>query len=250
MTTPSQEWTPMNKLLPTALVLTLSAAACSEQHATTPVPELLKRALSPPAPAASGRLYAYDFEDRIESRGRGEQTTTVVRGHVDMSREEGHRVTISFAEPAGDAVADPQRLDARYERDARGLAYCDTLSSEDVANAVDKGPAPGGRLFTFTPRPEGEGNEQFRDMMDKMDGEAVVDEASGLLLSFSAALSQPHNFMLVAEIKTANIKAECAQAPNGRAYATRLEFDFAGSGFGQSFGIRTQQTISNLAPAG
>jgi hypothetical protein len=236
-----------------ALLVALTVAACSQQQqAATPVPDLLKRALSAPSPVAE-QLYAYDFEERFEGGGRDEQGSSTVRGHVDQSREKGDRVTISFAEQtggSGERETGSGQQGQRNQRE-RGLTWCDTLSREDVANAVDKGAAPGGgRLFAFTPKPEGEGNDQFRDMMDKMAGEAVIDEASGALRSFSAELTRPHNFMLVAEVKTASIKAECALAPNGRAYATRLEFDFAGSGFGQSFGIRTFQVISNLTPAG
>jgi hypothetical protein len=44
------------------------------------------------------------------------------------------------------------------------------------------------------------------------------------------------------------MKATCAPAPNGRAYAERVEFNLSGSGMGRSFTSKSVQTISNIAP--
>ena len=226
----------------------LAVPACAQQKAP-PVPDLLKRALTTPAPK-SKQLYAYDFEDVMEGGTKKEQATSTVRGHVDPSREKGDRVTITFAQNTGDRLTDLTRIDERYERNADGPTFCDTLSKEDVTNVVDKGAVEGGRAFSFTPKAEGDADGQIKDLMKKMAGEAVVDEASATLRSFSATLTRPHSFMLVAEVKTANIRAQCVQAPDGRAYAARTEFDIVGSGFGQSFASKSFQTVSNVTPAG
>jgi len=224
-----------------------AAAACTEQK--QPVPDLLKRALA--SPAASSELYAYDFEDAVEGDARGEATTSLVRGHVDLSREHGDRVIITFSEQRGDQQTDPEKLDERYERRALGPSWCDALSKEDVTNAIDKGPAKGGRAFAFTPEPEGqgEGDAQLRDIMKKMAAEAIVDEPTATLRSYSAALTRTHNVMFVFDILSASMKASCALAPNGRAYATRMEFKLSGAGLGQSVNVNSVQTISNLIPA-
>jgi hypothetical protein len=239
-------WETEVRILWAALALApFAATACNRSTAPEATPDLLRQALTAPS-SATAPAFLYDFEEATSGGSGDERTASLVRGQVDLSREKGDRVTITFVENASGEPADIERIDQRYERRAEGLTFCDTLSAAEVTNVVDKGSGPDGRLFTFTPNPEGAGNDQFRDVMTKMMAEAVVDEASSTLRSFSASLSRPHNIMLVAEIKAASIEADCAPGPDGRAYATRMAFDFSGSAFGQAFGIKSTQAISNV----
>jgi hypothetical protein len=224
--------------------LVLAAPAASQSSPAASVPDLLRRALSTPQ---SSQLFAYDFEDVIEDK----DGKRIVRGTVDPSRSKGDRVTITFLEDLRRRPADLAATDRRYEKDADGDIFCDTASREDVVNVVDKGAAPGGgRVFRFVPRPEPQAESMVRDLMGKMSAEAVVDEISGLLRSFSATLTKKHNVMLFGEVKSAIYRAECAALPNGRAYTTRMNLDALVSAMGRPYRQKTVQLISNVRPAG
>jgi len=227
-----------------ATLLTLAAIPAFAQKA--PVPDLLKQAFTAPI---STQLYAYDFEDISDGGTKDRQGKSIVRGRIDPSRRKGDRVTITFAERTGeDEPADPKKIDQRYERNADGDIFCDSLSEKTVTNVVDKGSGPMGRVFTFTPRAKSDADGQMKDIMKKMMAEAVIDEVTATLRSFTATLTRKHSVMLIAEIGAAEMKATCAPAPNGRAYAARVEFNLSGSGMGQSFTSKSVQTISNIAP--
>lgn len=226
-----------------AALLTLAATPAFAQKA--PVPDLLKQAFTAPA---SKQLYSYDFEDVSDGGAKDKPSKSTIRGSVDPSRKKGDRVTISFAERTGDEPADLKRIDQRYERNADGDIFCDGLSEKTVTNVVDKGSGPLGRIFTFTPRASSDADGQMKDIMKKMMAEAVIDEVTATLRSFHATLTRKHSVMLIAEIGAAEMKATCAPAPNGRAYAARVEFNLSGSGMGQSFTSKSVQTISNIAP--
>ncbi len=212
----------------------------------TPVPPLLKQALSEPA---SSQLYAYDFENVNENTNSEEASRQTIRGRIDPSRKKGDRVTITFLEDTGKKPAEMKKLDERYERGADGDIFCDSTSSDAVTNVIDKGAAPGGgRLFAFTPRAETSAEGEMNEIYKKMTAEAVVDEATGVMRSFSGMLLKKHNVMLVADVKAAKIDVTCALLPEARSYTaqSRLNFDIAA--FGNSFSIRSVQTISNVMP--
>jgi hypothetical protein len=228
-----------------SLLLLLAAPHASAQKA--PVPELLKRAFTAPA---SQQLYAYDFEDVSDGGSAKEQRKSTVRGHVDPSRKKGDRVTITFAEQTGGKPADLKKLDERYERNADGDIFCDSLSENSVTNVVDKGSTPEGHVFSFTPKAKSDADGQMKDVMKKMTAMAVIDETTSALRSFNAILTKTHNIMLVADLKAASMNVICALAPNGRAYANQVEFIVSGSGMGQAFQSKSVQKISNITPVG
>lgn len=238
------------KRLPTLAAFLLLAAVPVALAKAAPVPDLLRRALTPPA---SAQLYAYDFEDVSNARENGRST---IRGHIDPSRKKGDRVQITFVEQQRGAEdndrkqPDPKRIDERYERDADGDIFCDSFSKDDVTNVSDKGASNGARIFAFTPRPEQDIEGEMKAVMKKVIAEAVIDEATANLRSFTARLTRPHNVMLIAEVKSMSMATDCAPAPNGRAYTTRTEMNLSGSGLGRSFTVNSTQSISNLTPVG
>ena len=226
----------------------LAFAAIPAFAQKAPVPDLLQRAFTAPA---SKQLYAYEFEDVSDGGAKDKPRKSIVRGRVDPSRKKGDRVIITFAESTGgDEPADPKRIDQRYERNADGDIFCDSLSEKTVTNVVDKGAGLAGRIFTFTPKAKADADGQMKDVMKKMAAEAVIDEATSTLRSFAATLTKKHNVMLIAEIGKADMKVTCAPAPNGRAYTAKVEFNLSGSGMGQVFSTKAIQTISNIVPAG
>lgn len=231
----------MKRLAVLAVGLALAVPAAAQK---TPTPELLKRAFATPA---STQLYAYDFE----MVNVGDKGAATIRGRLDPSRKKGDRVTISFYEDTGEKPSTAQKVDERMEKNADGDIFCDKLSKDDISNAVDKGTAAEGlRIFSFTPRPESDADGATKDVIKKMLAEAAIDVTSGTVRTFNATLIKSHNVMLVAEIKTAVMKASCAVASNGRAYMTRMEFIATGGALGNNFSSRTVQTITNLSPAG
>lgn len=222
----------------TALTAASLHAPVSAQSAG--VPDLLRRALTSPAAAT---LYAYDFED-VSTGDRN----TVVRGRVDPSKKKGERVEITFFSNTDDDDSDAKRIDERYERNADGDIFCDALSEADVGNVVDKGAGANGRVFQFVPKPPKDAEGEMKAIMRKVSAEAVVDEATATLKAFTARLTKPHSVMMVAQVKSMSLRADCAAAPDGRSYASRRELSLSGSGLGRSFATTTVQTISNLRP--
>jgi hypothetical protein len=223
----------------------LSAPAFSQTAVrSASVPDLLRRALSPPP---SSQLFAYDFEDVIADKD-GKRT---IRGRVDPSRPKGDRVTITFLQDLRTHPADLTSTDARYEKGADGDIFCDTASRADVTNVVDRGKTPGGgRLFQFNPAPEPHAERMVKELMPKMSAEAVVDEISGLLRSFSARLTQKHSVSLFGQVKSATYSAQCAALPNGRAYAARIDLNALVSALGRTYRQQTVELISNVTPTG
>jgi hypothetical protein len=222
----------------------LAPAFAQSAAQSASVPDLLKRALSSPS---SGQLFAYDFEDVIQDKD-GKRT---IRGRIDPSRPKGDRVTITFLEDLRKKPADLAATDTRYEKSADGDIFCDTASQENVTNVVDKGEAPGGgRVFEFSPTPEPQAERMVRELMPKMSAEAVVDEISGLLRSFSATLTKKHSVALFGQVKSATYSAECAALPNGRAYTARINLEALISAMGRTYRQQTVQVISNVTPTG
>lgn len=239
----------MLRFLPIAFVPAILVSALASGPAlaqASAAPDLLRRALSKPA---APDLYAYEFEDV----STGDRNRTV-RGRVDPSRGKGDRVEITFFSESGgkedDKPTDVTKVDERYERNADGDIFCDGLSDPDVTRVVDKGAGPAGRLFSFIPKAPKDAEGEMKAIMKKVSAEAVVDEATATLKTFTAKLTKPHSVMMVAQVKAMNLTAQCAPAPNGRAYATRREISVSGSGLGRNFASTTVQTISNLRPTG
>jgi hypothetical protein len=235
---------PSPKFSMKALCAAAVFAAAIPASANTPVPELLKRALSP---SGSTQLFAYDFDDFMDDRD-GQRT---VRGRIDPSRPRGDRVTITYFEDLRKKPLDTAQIDKRFEKDADGDIFCDTASRDDVANVVDKGATEdGARIFTFAPIPEPNEDPERRDLMKNMTAEAIVDEASGVLRSFTANLVKPRTMMVVAKVKSATFTADCAQLPNGRAYTTRTDFKAIATAMGKTYTQTNTLTISNVTPVG
>jgi hypothetical protein len=89
-----------------------------------------------------------------------------------------------------------------------------------------------------------------KELMPRMWAEAVVDEISGRLRSFSATLTKKYNVMLFGEVKSATFSAQCAALPNGRAYTTRTDLNALISSMGKPYRQKTVQLISNIRPVG
>src|SRR5689334_18132099 len=112
------------------------ATAAIPASANSSVPDLLKRALSPPSSSQGAtQMFSYDFVDFMDESD-GART---VRGHIDPSRPKGDRVTITSVDDQRTKPLTEAQTDARFEKDADGDIFCDTASRDDVANVIDKG---------------------------------------------------------------------------------------------------------------
>jgi hypothetical protein len=234
------------RMKPVWLALAALAIAAPVAAQKTPVPDLLKRALAQPP---STQLYAYDFEDVSDNISSEETSHIVVRGRIDPSQKKGNRVTITSVEDTSKKPREAKKVDERYEKNADGDIFCDSVSKEDVTNVADKGLAPnGGRLFTFTPKAENSAEGEMKEIMKKMAAEATVDETTGVLRTFSGSLTKKHSIMLVAEVQSASLDVACEPLSTGRAYSARTNLKAKMSAFGQTFSTTTVQTISNVTP--
>ena len=228
------------------LAATALAAAVIPASANPTVPDLLKRALNPPSSdPGSTQMFSYDFVDFMEESD-GPRT---VRGHIDPSRPKGDRVTITSVDDQRKKPLNEAQTDKRFEKDADGDIFCDTASRDDVANVIDKGATEdGARIFAFAPLPEANEDPERRDIMKNMTAEAIVDEASGVLRSFTARLVKPRTMMVVAKVKSATFTANCDLLPNGRAYTTRTDFTATATAMGKTYTQKNTLTITNVTP--
>lgn len=232
--------------MPTAKIICAAAVLAASIPATAnpTVPDLLKRALSPPG---STQLFSYDFEDFMSDKD-GERT---VRGRIDPSKPKGQRVTITSFDDQRKKPLSMEEMDKRFEKDADGDIFCDTASRDDVSGVVDKGATEdGARIFSFAPIPEPNEDPERSGLMKKMTAEAIVDEAAGVLRSFTANLVKPHTMMVVAKVKSATFTADCAMLPNNRAYTTRTDFKAVATAMGKTYTQINTLTISNVEPVG
>jgi len=212
----------------------LATAAAAAQQGALPV--LLQTALQPPA--ASAHLYAYDFVS--VSTGRDPST---VRGRIDPSLPEGKRVTIT--EAIGEK-ANAKKIDKRMEKNADGDIWCDRMSGGAAGPVRELAPRDGGRVFSFVPKAKEDAEKEEQKLYEQLTAEVLVDETTRTVREFTARLREPWKPAVIAKLDSMTMVAECALAPNGRAYMLRSTTTVAGSALGTDFDTQFTQTISNL----
>jgi len=220
-------------LISASVILAASAGAIAQQAA---MPILLQTALQPPA--ASSTLYAYDFV----SVATGKQPSTV-HGTIDPSLPEGKRVTITRAE--GEKV-DAKKIDKRMEKNADGDIWCDRMSGGAAGPVRELAPRDGGRVYSFVPKAKDDAEKEEKKLYEQLTAEVLVDEATKTVKRFTAHLREPWKPAVIARLDSMNMVAECALAPNGRAYLVRSTTTVSGSALGSDFDSEFTQTISNL----
>src|SRR5579871_3259519 len=142
-------------------------------------PSLFARALGQPDKT---QLYAFDFVDVT----LGDSPNTI-EGRIDPSKPKGQRV--SFTRIQGkDDMSDTKK---KYERNAAGDIWCDTLTRGADGAIADKGSNGGAHIFAFTPLPpKPNPKDTDRQLYKQLSAEMAVDEASGRMRSFSAVLTK------------------------------------------------------------
>lgn len=216
-----------------ALATVAGTAAIAQQSA---LPVLLQTALQPPA--ASAQLYAYDFV----SVSTGKDPATI-RGRIDPSLPEGKRVTIT--EAIGEKV-NANKVDKRMEKNADGDIWCDRMSGGAASPVRELAPRDGGRVFSFIPKAQEDAEKEQQKLYEQLTAEVIVDETTRTVRQFTARLREPWKPAIVAKVDSMTMVAECALAPNGRAYMARSTTSVSGSALGSDFETEFTQTISNL----
>lgn len=220
-------------LVSVSTIILIGAAASAQQGA---MPMLLQSALRPPS--ASAQLYAYDFV----SVNKGKEPSTI-RGRIDPSQPEGKRVTI--LEAIGEKV-DAKKIDKRMEKNADGDIWCDRMSGGAVGPVQELGARDGGRVFSFIPRAKDDAETEEKKLYEQLTAEVLVDETTQTVRRFTARLREPWKPAVIARLDAMTMNAECALAPNGRAYMLKSITTVSGSALGSDFQSEFTQTISNL----
>jgi hypothetical protein len=220
-------------LLPLSGLTALAAGAAAQQGA---MPIVLQSALRPPV--AAEQLYAYDFV----SISTGKEPSTV-RGRVDPSLPEGKRVTIT--EAIGEKV-DAKKIDKRMEKNADGDIWCDRMSGGPAGPVRELAPVEGGRVFSFIPLAKEDAEHEEKKLYEQLTAEVLVDETTRTVRKFTAKLREPWKPAVIARLDAMTMNAECALAPNGRAYLSRSVTHVTGSALGSDFTSEFTRTISNL----
>ncbi|MBI1358940.1 MAG: hypothetical protein GC155_01515 [Alphaproteobacteria bacterium] len=218
------------------VLLSLSGAVAAPALAQT-VPALFAKAITPPP---STQLYAFDFVDENDG-----DKPSYIAGHIDPSKPKGERATITVVR--GEET-DLKKIKARYERNSSGEdIWCDKLSSGADGPISDRGETAGGRIFGFRPLPPKPDSDQ-RDLYKQLWAEMLVDAETAQIRSFSARLLKPWKPIIIAKVYEVNMTGQCAPAPNGRTYTSRLDTAFRASALGIDIHANIIHTISNLTP--
>ncbi len=192
-------------------------------------------------PAQDDTLYAYEFTT-IETGSRAGSVT----GRINPNRPEGQRVEILEATAEG---ADPQKIDERYEENADGDIWCDSIIAGVDGPVRDMGLANGLRIYQFTPKARPQADKNERKIFSKLTARVAIDESNHEMKSFSAVLGAPWKPNIVAKIHEFELAGECATAPNGRPYTISITTRIRGSAVGQNFASNSTRKITRLTPA-
>jgi len=169
---------------------------------------------------------------------------------IDQSLPEGQRVIAISPDPAsltGEAAARAERLKTR----TRGEIWCSAFAASIPANAQRMSETGGRTTYRFTPRPGPDDPSQIASAYRHLDATAIIDTASGQVLSYQ--MSAPRSFKphVAAKVDTFSLNVSCRPAPDGRTYAETYQMRLTGSAMMQAFSQDETRRISSLrlAPA-
>lgn len=194
---------------------------------------LLQKAKAPPA---KGPLYIFDVDYK--------DADNTFRMTVDPTQPEGKRVTSFSPDPKtlkGDAAKRAKNLIEKTE----GNVLCSEFAGNIPVNAKRAAETDQTATYTFTPLP-GEEDGDMAKAYKYLNGKAVIDKATGAILSFEMVSPKAFKPMAVAKVDTFNFKAVCKAGPDGRTHIDTFRFDMSGSAMMQAFSQSETRKISNL----
>jgi len=190
------------------------------------------------ARAADGPLYRWDvdYDDGADQ----------FRMTVDQSQPMGARVVKFTPEPAtlkGDSAKTAKRLIEKTE----GNVWCNDFAENIPADAKRAAETETTATYSFTPQ-AGTRDVDMAKAYKFLSGKAVLDKATGAVLSYEMTSAKAFKPVPVAKIDRFRMKVACTPAPDGRTYMTSVNLDMAGSAMMQSFSQTEQRKVSNLKP--
>ena len=220
----------MNRLLIASLAVLAAALPASADT-------VLQKAKSM---SKDGPLYAFDLsyddgKDRFQMK-------------VDPSQPKGKRVVdLSPARSTlkGDSAKKADKLTERTEGDI----WCSSFAANIPADAKRTAETGQTATFSFTPLP-GEQKGQAASAYKFLNATAVIDKATGGILSYEMAAPKAFKPAPVAKIDRLTLKVACKPLPDGRTHIDTFAFDLKGSAMMQSLDQKESRRISNLKALG
>jgi len=87
-----------------------------------------------------------------------------------------------------------------------------------------------------------------KKLLKRIDGNIIVSKRDGSTKAFYVEMSRSMKVKTIVKIKTRNLEQNCAIAPNGYRYKSKMEFSVNGKALGQKFGADHDVRISDLTP--
>lgn len=194
---------------------------------------LLDKARSAPK---DGPVYAFDLD---YNDGKNKFSLS-----IDPTRPEGQRVTRITPDPktlTGDSAKIAERLKTRTQ----GKIMCSEFAANIPASAKRTSETAELATYSFTPLPGPEDGDMAK-AYKHLDGKAVIDKATGAILSFEMTSPKAFKPMAIAKIDQMSMKVACKAAPDGRTHIDTFSFNMAGSAMMQAFEQTESRKVSNL----
>lgn len=220
----------MRPLIMTLLSGSIGLPACAD--------DLLAAARSA---SIEGPRYAYEM---TYSTG-----DIAARGTVDPTAPAGERIIV-VSPPQSEWPEGFEEKVAALDAQTTGAIWCNQFLDAVPEDADRVSEADGRVTYTFTPQPDEGADGAERRMMGAMIGTVVLDQADPALLSFQMHLPVSMKPNLFSRIETFSLFVDCARAPDGRTYTSRMDFDISGSALGQNFTQSEARTIHRLFEPG
>ncbi len=184
-----------------------------------------------------GPVYAYEMTYQ--------DADFTAEGTIDPSQPEGQRISVTHPDPS--EWSDDFR-DGLEEMDAEtdGDIWCTDFAEMVPDSAALESETDKAAVYTFTPVPEADADNNEKKMMKKLDGTVTLDKADGSVLAFNMVLPAPYKPAIVAKINAFELDATCARAPDGRTFVESFNFSIEGSAMMQNFSETVSRSITKL----
>lgn len=137
----------------------------------------------------------------------------------------------------------------RVSEQMEGVSWCASEHMGRVSNLTLIRNDGATSTYSFQPTRESVRGEQAQRFADRLRGEMTLlndtPDITRVRLYAPAAFSP----MPLVSVERINVVITCAQAPNGRRYASETVTEIRGSAFGQAFDERSVQRFTNLRAA-
>jgi len=188
------------------------------------------------AMSKEGPLYVYDLDyndgaDRFVMK-------------VDPSKPKGERV-VDFSPARTTLKGDTAKKADKLVASAAGDIWCSSFAANIPADAKRTSETGQTATFSFKPLP-GEQKGQAASAYKFLDATAVIDKATGGILSYEMAAPKAFKPAPVAKVDRLILKVACKPLPDGRTHITSFAFDLKGSAMMKSLDQMETRRITNV----